>query len=489
MVVIWWAAQSRPARAFSRLSRQDQSFVVAVATALTLRLVWVILATRTPMSPLGDATEYLRMAEDFSRGRLPTFVNGEPTAFYAAGLSMLLAPFAWVARVTGWFSLAFAASLVNVVAGTVTVALTGVLAGRWIHPRTRAISAWIMAVAPAHIYLTSTAHGETVFLAIVLGCLTAITVLVDRRSPAQVPLRSWVVVGLLAAVAMLVRAPGLVILLMPLLVIRGRTGSWRGAGRPTLALLGGAAVLLVPWAITNGVHVGVWSPFSTQNATALCVGNHQLSNGGFPRGELPPEISEDCYVHSPFDDPELGLAPPGWTHHGVDEARWYREASAHGLGFALTHPDRELWLARQKMVRMWGTEWDALPLARNYEEIHWAGRAEGTLDTVANLWLWAVEILAVGSLLFVRASRRAVPIWGLAALFTLVVIGGVAQPHFRHPVIPFLVILASGALHALGQRLRPQPVSSGRSSSSASDEEAADDVEPGVSRRRDPEPV
>jgi hypothetical protein len=435
-----------PAR---RSGPSNRSLALALLTALALRLFWVAIATRTPTGSFNDAAEYLRMATGFSEGALPS-VGSRASALYAPGYPMLLAPFVFVARHTGVASPAQVASLVNVVAGTCTVGATALLAGRWISPRARNPAAWLLAVAPAHVYFTPTAHGETVFAAVFLGLTWWLTVLVDRSRATGAPVRArWLVLfGLLVAFAVLVRGPGVLLLAVPLMIVRARGGSVRAVVRAGGIVLAATVVGLVPWTLVNGLRVGAWTPVSTQNATALCVGHHDLADGGFPLTDMPQAIAEDCYRHSPWDDPELGLAPPGWRYSGVDEARWYRASSRRGIAWAVTHPVDEVWLAGQKMVKAWSSEWDALPAGRNYEQEEWTGRATGPLNGVANVWLYLVEALAVLGLVVSPACRRATPIWGSVVLVCLVLVAGIAQPHFRHVAVPFLVVLAGGAIAA-----------------------------------------
>jgi hypothetical protein len=434
----------------------NRSLSLALLTALALRLLWIVIATRTPTGMFNDAYEYLRMATGFSEGALPS-IGPRASAFYAPGYPMLLAPFVFVARHTGWATPAQVASVVNLVAGTFTVGATAFLADRWISPRARNPAAWLLAVAPAHIYFTPTAHGETVFAALFLGLTSWFTVVADRSRAAGVPVRSRPLVGfgLLVALAVLVRGPGLLLLAVPPLVLSARGAPARALLRSGGIVLASTVVGLVPWTVVNGVRVGAWIPTSTQNATVLCTGHHDLADGGYPFDGVPPSMAEDCYRYSPFDDPELGLAPPSWTYRGVDEARWYRESSRRGIGYALTHPVDEVWLAGQKLVKSWSSEWDALPASRNYQEWDWAGRATGPLDLAAIGWLFLVEALAVAGLVVSPACRRAFPIWGSALLVCLTLVLALAQPHFRHVAVPFLVVLGAGAIAAVGRRPLP----------------------------------
>lgn len=413
----------------------------ALVVGALLRLAWVTWATRTPHG-LSDPAEYLRIADGLAHGQLPVFISGEPTAIFGPGYSLLLAPLLRVTGATGGISPAFLAALVNTVGGVATIALTAFLADRWIGTRARVPAAWIMAVAPAQIYWTSTAHTESVFTALSLGVVALITVLVDRRPPSTAKAWSWVAVGAVLGLAVLVRSPGLALLPVPALAVRARAGSWAGAARPSLLVLAGALVVLTPWAVRNGVQVGVWTPTSTGNAAALCAGHHDEAEPYFNRD---PDLEADCFRRSPYDDERLGLAPPGWEYSDPDEALWYREASARGVSWALSHPLDEGRLATLKFIDAWRNEDDAVAGARNYDEgPNWPGRATFTLGLVANLWLWAVEALAFAALVLVPAARRALPIWGLIAIHTVAIMATLSFPHYRHPAVPLLVVLASG---------------------------------------------
>jgi len=407
----------------------------------------VIWATRAPTGGL-DPAEYLRIAAGFARGDLPQFGGLEPSAYWPPGYPAVLAPFAWLADHTGWISLAFAASLVNVVAGTATIWLTGLLARRWIGPLARNPAAWLVALCPALVYWTSTPHTETFFTPLFLGVIVLSGTAGDGSAT-----RRWLAIGLLVGGAFLVRSPGVIALAAPALVLRAEQGTWRGALRATGLVLAGAAVLLVPWAIRNGVQVGIWSPASTNNASAACFGHHDGAQGAWEADLADPALQEDCFGGSPYDDRRLaplyaGRAdlPPGTVLGDPDEVGWYREKMADAVSWAVSHPIQEIPLSIRKAWATWGDEGRVLDGARNFEEYRWAGRWHGLLDGVADLWLWVVGTLALLGLAVVPACRRALPIWGPIALFTLAIIGGVAEPHYRYPVVPLVAVLAAGFL-------------------------------------------
>jgi hypothetical protein len=275
--------------------------------------------------------------------------------------------------------------------------------------------------------------------------------------------RRWMWIGALLAAGFLVRSPAVIGLVAPAAAIRARTGSWQGAGRATVVVGLTAAVLLVPWAIRNGVQVGVWSPASTNNAAAACFGHHDDATARWDPARLPTRLQRDCYGGSPFDDrrflplyESIG-ATPGFELGEPDEPRWYREAMAKAVTWAFTHPVDEASLSIRKLGVVWGDEAEVVDGARNYAEPGWAGRWHDGLGVLADLWLWVVGGLALLGLALVPRCRRALPVWIPIALYTLAIVEGVAEPHYRYPVVPLVAILAAGFL-CRRQDAGPTPV-------------------------------
>jgi hypothetical protein len=450
---------TRLARRLARVPRRDLVLGAACVVGLVVRLVWVTVATRSG-APGGDAAEYLRTASDLADGVLPRF-NGRPSAFWSPGYPALLVPLELVSRGTGVASTAYLATLLNAAAGASTVLSTAYLAARWIGPGSRNLAAWLMALAPGQVYWTSTQHTESVHTAALLGVFVLITWAVHRWPDGAERSRWMLLVGLLVGALVLIRTPGAVSFVLALLVVQAIDRSWRRALKATGLVVLGSLVLLVPWTVRNGVQVGFWSPTSSNNATATCLGHHPDAGASFDLTTMTQGMAEDCFRHSPYDDASEGFAPLAfeWEYGGVDEPRWYREASAKGLEHALDDPWREVGLTWDKLVVAYRDDADALPGAASFVEPDWAGRATEPLDLVATWWVWGVLAFAALAMVLSSACRRATPIWVPPLLVTLLIVGGTSYPHYRHPAMPFLVVLASGGLVALADRLRPAPPS------------------------------
>jgi len=434
-----WRAVGRRARA--RLPRVGTAVVVGGI----LRLVWVVWATRAP-TQLRDPAEYLRIATDLGDGILPRFAGLDHSAYWPPGYPAVLAPFLWLAEQTGVASPAFTAALVNAAAGTVTVALTALVARRWIGPRAVRPAAWLVALCPALIYWTATAHTETVFTTVLLALVILASRVADHPST-----RGWVLVGLLFGAAFLIRSPALVALAVPPLALRAGGASWRSAGRATGVVVASSLVLLVPWMIRNGTQVGVWSPASTNNAAAACFGHHDEAEASWEASLASPELQQDCYGDgSPFDDERLAAvyAETGsggqQEFSGPDEPRWYRETMLDAVSWAITHPVEEVGLSVGKVWQTWAFEGRVVDGARNYAEPRWAGRAHDPLGLAAVGWTWVVGVAALVALVVVPACRKATVVWVPVVLYTLAIVGGIAEPHYRYPVVPLVAVLAAG---------------------------------------------
>jgi hypothetical protein len=419
--------------------RTARWFVLAIVVGFVLRLGWVIWAAQAPAQDVSDPGRFYVMAQRFSMLQTEQ-INGNVTAFTAPGYSFVLAPFAWLDRSTGWISLAFSAALLNVVFGTAMIVETGVLAGQWFGRAARNPAAWLVALSPGYVYFTSTLLSETLFTTLVVLALVATTWLLTRGRPPT--WRALVALGLLVGFATLVRFPAALLLPAPALALRATSGSWRGALRATAWTTLGAVVLLLPWAIRNQYHVGVFTPTSTNSAAYLCTGHHEGS-----QGEIVYDGPPECYEGSPFDEPGQ-----------VDEARWYRETTRDALGHAISDP---VVTARNALWKTWdamATDRDALDAAQDYGRQPLVGdRVTLLLDGLANVWHWGVLVLGAVGLALLPSCRRAIPLWATSAAMLALVWGGVGLTRFHTPFMAIVATFAAAALVATARGARAVP--------------------------------
>lgn len=421
-----------------RTHRDWRWFTIAVLVGLVLRLIWVIWATKTPLEPYSDTARYLDMAVRFS-GLSTETINGHTTAFTPPAYSALLAPFAFVSRHTGWFGLPMAASLINVLAGTFTVAAVGLLTARWFDRAAGITAAWMMALFPAHLYLTSVALTETLFAALTVGFLLFATILAQGRWK-TCSVWVWIGLGLVVGYATLVRFPGALLVVVPALAIRGTTGSWRGSLRVTAWVALAAGLSLVPWTVRNGIEVGVWTPTSTNSAAFICSGHYPGSEGAIPY-DGPPR----CYQNSPFDTE-------------VDEARWYRDTTRDTISWTVTHPVDTAKITLRVAYEMMRDDRDALDAAQDFNRQRLVGEFGATaLDWLATFWHLGVLLLALAGLLLVGACRKALPVWAVALAIFATGLAGVGITRLHTMFQPLLVCLAAAALVAMREGGRTFP--------------------------------
>lgn len=416
------------------LARPNRWFVLAVVVGFALRLAWVLWVTVEPSGPYSDTGQALSMARQFAS--FQTYrLHGHVSAFFPVGYPLLLSPFAWLSAHTGWFSLPLAASLVNVAAGTTTIVVGAVLAGRWFGPSERTVAAWVLALAAGPIYLTSAALSETVFAALMLLGLLAVTAIVQGgRSPSRGRLLG---LGALLGYLGLVRSPGLFLLLLSLVALRVVAGSWRAVLRPALWLVLGTALFLVPAAVRNGIQVGVWTPTSTNNAAFLCQGHKDDAIADASR--LTDEDFRPCFIGTPYaPDP--------------DEAAWYGRTIREAIGWALTHPAEEVRLTWEKTLLVLSDDKQALADGQDFGHHLVASPTwEHRLFYLGDTWHNLVLILGTAGFLVLRRGRAAWPLWAPAVGFIVAAWGGVALDRFHHPTMAILAVPASAMMVAMGR--------------------------------------
>jgi len=415
-------------------ARDQRWFVTAVVVAFALRVGWVLWAgAAPPLEATSDTGRNLAMAEQFSR--LETYrLNGLVSAYNPPGYPLLLVPMVWLSRWTGGFAPATGAAVVNVVAGTATVVLGGVLAGQWFGRRARTAAAWFLAVAAGPTFLTLVALTETVFTAFVLGVLVLISAILRGRSTGG----RWTVacLGALIGYTALIRGPGLLLLGVAVVALRQDRGSWRTAARPVALLVGTALFVLAPWTVRNAVQVGTWTPVATNSAAFLCQGHGDQAKADVE--DMTPDDFADCFAQSPFDPRE------------PDEAAWASRITRRALRWAVTHPVDEIHLTWDKTYATMVNDHQALADARDggRRDLAPAETLE-RLDRLGEYWHRAILLLGLVALVAWRPARRAWPLWVTAGGMLAAVWLGNALDRYHHTTMALLAVLAGALLVGL----------------------------------------
>jgi 4-amino-4-deoxy-L-arabinose transferase-like glycosyltransferase len=407
----------------------------------------------TSYRPRNDAGSYLTLASyiahtgDYSLKRTPGSGAGGtrgPSAYFAPGFPYFLALVDILdGHETRRNGAIHPARISQAVLGTVTVALTGLLALELFGEVAGLIALVLAAVYPVLIELSVVLVAENLLTALVLAAVYA-GVRVRRAGSARTTY-AWIAgAGVLTGLATLTHENAIVII-FPLLV-----AVW--TGRPCLrprslaapALLIAATVLMVlPWTIRNAVVMHHFIPVSDETGITL-VGTYNVASAHDPQLPYKWRIfygipGERSLVHeeSTLTEPEIG-------------ARLEHQA----LDYISNHPLAPLDVAYHNTLRLfelegtfaWQASASAISLADNTARVG-----------IASFWLMCLLALAGA---FTRLARAAPKwIWWVPILMALtVVLVNVETPRFREPVDPFLILLAAaGAATAVG-RLRGAPV-------------------------------
>jgi 4-amino-4-deoxy-L-arabinose transferase-like glycosyltransferase len=387
---------------------RDRSTIAVAAVALTLRLGWVALFSRTPTG-LSDPLIYHASALRIADGQGYRSLTGELTAYYPPGYPYALG---WLYRFGDSIGLdAHLPLLVGVVQSLLwMVAVVAVVViGHQVGGRLCGIAAgvtlacWPNLVAYAGAYLS-----ESLFVALLACALAAFSTaaLVGGTTVTRPFLVPVAVGAIFIGMAVMVRPQGLVGI--PLVAVAwwwGGIGA-RRAGALIVACAVGAAVWMIPWSLRNERVMGerVW--MSTNAGDNLCIGYNPDATGQF--GFFEACDSGEAYVEGP-----------------VAELRRNEVNRRRALEYVRSEPLAVPALAVQKLWATYSTDDDAL---------------------IANEFFGEVEIMSAGW----RSAWRFTSLAAYAAIVVLTVIGvveavGRLRRDGRRRHVMLLALLGVGA--------------------------------------------
>lgn len=373
------------------------------------RLLWLLLCQNEPTS---DQVVYLQAARSMAGG--DGFVDelGRPHGWWPVGYPAALTPFFWLlgpAVRSGYVA--------NLVFGLVLIAGIHALARELFGETAGRLAAFVGAVQPTFVLLTTILASENLFVAIAAWGSWALVRAVHRPRHA---LAYCALGGVLIGLSAYVRAPGL--LLSAVFPVLALLSKWKWSRVvPLSALIGGLAIAtLVPWGIRTQHAFGTFQLVSMNGASNLWMGNNPESNGGY----------------MPLPERVRGM--------GIVKREEFLRAEA--VDFIKNHPGA---YAQRCMRRIWMTlRSDTIASVWNETGISaWGGRvgvvAFKLICSGAYFALWLALLLS----LYVRRghwSRYDTLMLGtlVASGFTFVVIVGGNRYHL--PMAPYLWVWLSG---------------------------------------------
>lgn len=411
-----------------------------VLVGLVLRLIWVSYTDTLPLG--GDPSWYFGVARNVYEGDgfvadhlayTATPILEQPTAFWPPAYPFALAGL-W--KVVG-FSL-ISAKMLNAVLGAATIPFLYALGASIFHRKVGLVAAALFAVYPNAIAWLPLLFPESMFILLfvmALWVLVAFPPTTKRQT-----LLVAAVFGLLTGLAALTRGQGLVLPPIAALFWLSRDG-WRAALRQTLVLALAVGLLVAPWTVRNWIVLDAPVIISTNAGVSLRTG-HCPECTGTSMWTTDPIVDADGVSFTAEESP---YRP---DHETLGYDIWARRA----IGYALTHPGRELDLTRYKIYHLyrsdsgvipWLTTLGVTPIEPQWLEDH----------------LWRVFDISYYSLLF--AALAFMPLWLLRGdpksqmLFNLLIVWTLfhivfnGEPRYHVPLYPVFALSAVGGFATL----------------------------------------
>jgi hypothetical protein len=417
---------------------------IAVAAGFALRLAFGLFYwVGQPLTH--DEQAYLALADSLSRGH--GFVYTEPPSGTMAQIGRAPGYPAFLAAIGAGSTTATASparvKIVQAFLGALTVWLIALAAARASGARAAVVAAWLAAVYPPLVWISSYVFSETLYSLLAIGTALTLQSAVDRGRTGDARRGLWLAAaaGLLCGASILVRPAMLFFLPLAFLWLSAYGPSERPAslrqgygGPPQLqrrregslakarlasSFVISAAIVVMPWTIRNARVHDRFVLVASEGGVTFWTGNHPLAIG---EGDLAanPDLKRA--------DLEFRAAHPGLTPEQL-EPLYYRDAFAH----IASDPLRWLGLVARKAF------YTIVPAGPSYALHSFRYRAASIVSYVLVLPFAVAGLARVW-----RSPRRPAALLLLAAASLLVCLVFFPQERFRIPVIdPVLILLAA----------------------------------------------
>ncbi len=414
---------------------------VVVLVGLTLRVAWVL---HVDPAPFGDTYWYTNVASNLVHGNgfaaNPHSLWGapgvpKPTAYYPPLYPFVLAAL-W--KVIG-FSLT-SGKLLNACLDTLTIFFVYDIGRRVFDRRAGLAAAGVYALLPNTIAWLPLHLSEALFT---LLFTAAVWLLVASRPQAEAPRPAVALLfGLLTGLALLTRGVGVVLPAAALIFWCGRDG-WRPALQQLALTLAVAAAVLVPWTVRNWIVMDGPIVVSSNTGYNLRIGNSEGANGTF------------TFISDSVDGVPAwrALERPDW------EARANRVLTRRALGYATTHPLRELELSKNKVFYLYRSDAEmAEALSAWGGPLEPRGLEHVLRPLVTATWFALLFATVASAAFWLRRTPERTVLLTVPLLWTVfhIVFFGLARYHLG--LLPVMAVAAAGgatqAVSAVRSRLR-----------------------------------
>jgi hypothetical protein len=399
-----------------------------------------------PVPALGDAHAYHVLADNLAHGRgyiraydyerlgRTTRTAEYPPAFpgVLAGTSLVGLKTVEQQRIAMCF------------VGSITVLLIG-LAGRRLGGQTVGVlAAFLAALYPMLFQADAALMPETIAA---LG--GAATVLLALRAARSASVGRWLALGAVLGASMLARSEAVVLLALLVLPLAWRLRGVDTRRRLLLAscAVGLAVVAVLPWTVRNALTFHALVPVSNNVGSVARGANCELAYSGQYRGLWVTSVGDANGVSSV--DPQNRCFSSFPIRPGVNEAQAAAELRSQGLHFAADHAGSVPGVMLARLGRSFGVYRFEQQTA--FESLE--GRTV-TWERVGTREFQILAILAVGGTVMLLRRKRSV--WPLVAMVVAVMVTTMltyGNQRFRASAEPAVILLASVAIVAIGERL------------------------------------
>ena len=327
----------------------------------------------------------------------------------------------------------------NAVLGALTVPFVFALGKSIFDQRAGLLAAGIFAVFPNVIAGAPLLFPEPLFTLMFIAALYLLTV-----RPVERPWRVYAGFGALAGLACLTRGQGAVLFPIAICYWLARDG-WRPALRSTGLALLVAVLLIAPWTLRNAAQMHAFIPISTNSGAALRVGHG------------PESIGTTKWTSDEVD----GLDMQHAMTNPATEVKAYREYTRLAIGYALTHPVREVELTKLKLWNLYRSDAEIIPWITTLGTTPLRpADLDGVLWRVFDVTYYTLFLAAVVSIpLWLRRRPERVLLASFFVFWTLFHVAFLAEPRYHVPLYPAFAIAVAGglwiAIDRVAQRIRP----------------------------------
>ncbi len=395
------------------------SWVTILIFGFALRLVW---ALALPVQPISDSAAYDQLAWNIASRGSYEWNNGDITAYWPVGTAFI---YSILFRLFGHSYGPIAA--LNVMIGTLSIALTMELARRWFSGRASLAAGALLAFWPSQIEFTTILASELPFNFMLLLALWLTSV---------APIRSWplrgLVTGISLAGASYIRPTALpLVVLVAAALIWSSKVKWQFLAQFVGAAIIAMAVCVAPWTLRNERQLGARVLISTNGPANFWMGNNPNANGAYM--PLPDDVA------------------------GMDEVARSKLLSDRAKQFVAMQPAHAAWLVVRKIIithdrETIGVSWNEPALGAKL-----GNTGVKVAKAISTLYWWLALALAFTAVAILTKREKirgmfhpTVLAWGYFALIHGVTVGA---DRYHFPSIPFIAMLAGTILERIAWTL------------------------------------